>query len=252
MNFPEFVEAVQTMRTPDEIVMAWGGYMNENLGPIRATYGYFIKGALPGRDQYFASTFDSSFLDDYAERDRAAEDLAYQFAERGAGPFTWDRLKTQGEWSKNELVLFEDSSDAGMKVGMSSSLFSEPGILACFSAASEQADFDMDRHMAEIYAVTCVMHRAHISLLSEWDERIVPFTKREREVFTLVARGKSSWDIGEILLISEATVKFHIANCFRKLGVNARIPAVLKAVYTKQISLDPSDILVPIRSDSTK
>ena len=51
-------------------------------------------------------------------------------------------------------------------------------------------------------------------------------TEREREVLRLLADGLSNKRIGETLFISESTVKFHIRNIIRKLGVTKRTDAV--------------------------
>lgn len=54
-------------------------------------------------------------------------------------------------------------------------------------------------------------------------------TDREREVLRLLAEGKSNGEIGGVLYISESTVKFHIRNLIRKLGVSKRTDAVYVA-----------------------
>jgi DNA-binding CsgD family transcriptional regulator len=50
-------------------------------------------------------------------------------------------------------------------------------------------------------------------------------TGREAEVLRLVAGGASNRDVGARLWISEATVRRHLANIFRKLGVSSRTAA---------------------------
>ncbi|GEM_PF-2020850 len=47
-------------------------------------------------------------------------------------------------------------------------------------------------------------------------------TPREREIFTLTARGYSSPFIAEKLVISDSTVRFHQRNIYTKLGVNSK------------------------------
>lgn len=53
-------------------------------------------------------------------------------------------------------------------------------------------------------------------------------TSRERDALTWVAEGKSDWEIGVILGLSETTVRFHVDNARRKLGAVNRIHAVAK------------------------
>jgi LuxR family quorum sensing-dependent transcriptional regulator len=60
---------------------------------------------------------------------------------------------------------------------------------------------------------------------------------RELEVLRWVKEGKSSWEIGEILSISERTVKFHLSNIFRKLNVISRAQAVAKSLQYGYLEL---------------
>ncbi len=53
---------------------------------------------------------------------------------------------------------------------------------------------------------------------------------REIEVLKWAKEGKSSWEIGRILNISERTVKFHFSNIFKKLNVVNRSQAVAKGI----------------------
>ena len=54
-------------------------------------------------------------------------------------------------------------------------------------------------------------------------------TPRELEVFRLVAQGKSNAEIAADLVISETTVKTHVARMMMKLGVHDRVQAVVLA-----------------------
>jgi DNA-binding NarL/FixJ family response regulator len=52
-------------------------------------------------------------------------------------------------------------------------------------------------------------------------------SEREREVLHLVAAGLTNVRIAETLVLSPHTVRTHVRNCLRKLGVNTRAQAVL-------------------------
>lgn len=54
-------------------------------------------------------------------------------------------------------------------------------------------------------------------------------TNRERDVLCWAAEGKTAWEIGTILSISERTVKFHLSNIYRKMGVSTRAQALVIA-----------------------
>ncbi len=52
-------------------------------------------------------------------------------------------------------------------------------------------------------------------------------TEREQEILTLVAKGLRNKDIANAAFISEATVKVHLKNILKKLGVSSRVEASL-------------------------
>ncbi len=55
-------------------------------------------------------------------------------------------------------------------------------------------------------------------------------TRREQEVLFWVSEGKRNSEIGQILRISPGTVKRHLENLYRKLGVENRHGAARRAL----------------------
>lgn len=63
---------------------------------------------------------------------------------------------------------------------------------------------------------------------SQAENQLDALSRREKEILGLISQGKSNREIGEILHLSESTVKHHVTNIFSKLGLNNRAQA---AVY---------------------
>ena len=60
-------------------------------------------------------------------------------------------------------------------------------------------------------------------------------TERECDVLTCMLEGLNNRKIAERLVVSLGTVKFHVSNIFRKLGVNNRVEAVKLAIEQKLV-----------------
>ena len=61
-------------------------------------------------------------------------------------------------------------------------------------------------------------------------------SERETAVLEAVARGLSNREIGRQLWISEQTVKFHLRNVYRKLGISSRTEAARYAYRTGRVA----------------
>lgn len=63
-------------------------------------------------------------------------------------------------------------------------------------------------------------------------------SERELEILIHVVKGASNKEIGQALFISEKTVKNHLSSIFRKLEVEDRTQAALKAIKLKLVDLE--------------
>jgi len=66
-------------------------------------------------------------------------------------------------------------------------------------------------------------------------------TPRQRDCMVLAAQGKSDWEIGKLLGISESTVHKHIEDAKRRFGVSTRIQLVVRGLAEARLSF--TDIL---------
>ena len=95
---------------------------------------------------------------------------------------------------------------------------------------------DIEYSLPILAMISTYMYEALVRILQKGEEqKTVRLSKREIEILSWVANGKSSWAISQILKISENTVLTHLKRIHIKLGVNTRQHAVAKAISSRLI-----------------
>ncbi len=74
---------------------------------------------------------------------------------------------------------------------------------------------------------------------AEIDGKPLLLTKREREVFELLAQGLTGEEIATRLTVAPETVRTHVRNGMEKLQAHTRTGAVVEALKTKEIRRSP-------------
>lgn len=63
-------------------------------------------------------------------------------------------------------------------------------------------------------------------------------TKRETEIFNLLAQNKSTIQIANLLKVSEKTIRNHISNVIGKLDVTSRTQALVELIKLNIIKIN--------------
>ncbi|UWU75669.1 LuxR family transcriptional regulator [Bradyrhizobium huanghuaihaiense] len=173
------------------------------------------------------------WCDRYFKREYHTIDPVVRRTPMLARPFLWDQLADHYQLLPDERRVLDEAKEAGLKHGMSVPLFGPAGRVSVVSFASASDDADPQDRIGHLNALAGQFHNAYGEIARPCNngcERKVALSQREINCLRWVGEGKSSWEIGRILDISENTVNFHIKNAMRKLDATSRIQAVIIAI----------------------
>lgn len=193
------------------------------------------------------------FLEAY-DRRRAPNDPLSEFLTKSSKPFIWSHLgKALGTAARG---LSETAHSYGLTDGVCVPVHRPGGYVGALGLAGPVNN--INKHAAVILQLMSIhFHDRVRELLDECNRQEaaapcrvngrakkggkengqVVLSPRERECVAWVAEGKTDWDIGEILGISQSTAHFHVENAKKKLQVPTRVQLVVKAIGRGDISI---------------
>jgi LuxR family quorum sensing-dependent transcriptional regulator len=154
-------------------------------------------------------------------------------ARRRMTPFTWLDAKDARPLKAAEREVWSAVLSWGWNNGFVLPVHGPGGYFATVSMASPERDLDLgDDNRLHLQMIAMLAHeRCHLpAKLASVAQPIDIMSARELECLRWVAAGKSDWEIGSILSISAATVKFHLNGARAKLGARTRAQAVARLV----------------------
>jgi DNA-binding NarL/FixJ family response regulator len=129
----------------------------------------------------------------------------------------------------------------------------EAGAVVCMSASLPVAEVETPADTATPRALVAAIARQPIHAVANGTARQearenapipvapCPLTARELEILRAVAEGHTNARIGRLLWVTEQTVKFHLSNIYRKLGVSNRTEASRYALVNGMVTLPPCE-----------
>jgi DNA-binding NarL/FixJ family response regulator len=116
-----------------------------------------------------------------------------------------------------------------LRAGASGFLLKDAPVEELLAAVSAVADGDAQLSPAVTRRLLDQVARRLPAPVAHGEDALSELTEREREVLRLLALGLSNAEIAEALVVSEPTVKTHVSNVLRKLGLRDRVQAVIFA-----------------------
>lgn len=189
--------------------------------------------------EFVMSNYDETWRQLYAENDYKAVDPTVAHVITGVAPLLWDDdlYADDGPRSLRAAARLH-----GMDCGVTIPIHAPDGGLGSFNAFIDTRRVPVlaaRRHLLTVLPHLCLLsvqlHGLVTSSLRAPPSPKVYLTQRERECLRWIAAGKSTWEIGCILNISEHGVTHHIRNVMRKFDCTSRHVAAARALAQKLI-----------------
>lgn len=203
---------------------------------------YIVRSPTGTKQTHVLSSYPEEWKRQYKVADYLSIDPIVKFAVNKVTPYEWSDALDNSSLDSKQMAFYEEAKHAGFSVGASIPLRGHGQCVATFSIVlSERQDLFSKlwkEHKHTLHMLACYAHEKMVPLAyAESDLRKQQLSPRERECLLWAARGKSAWEIGEILKLSKSTIDEYSANACRKMGVKNRIQAVVLAIMSGQIEI---------------
>lgn len=165
----------------------------------------------------------------YFERNYAKIDPVISEAKRNPQLFLWNEILVDRSVTRKQQRIFQEAADFSLNEGICIPIYGPRCRTAFVTLAGAKIDLD-PLARATVHFMALYTYNRLTNLAGEKPPRIAQLTAREAECLCWAARGKTDWEIGEILSISERTAHWYIESAKSKIGVSTRIQAVVAAL----------------------
>ena len=175
---------------------------------------------------------DTLPLETYVKERAFTRDPILHRAEGSITPVSWNTHRWDRPLPRSEKSVLSLLRDLNIASGVSIPIHG-PGLrfsVLCLSTQDRQDDAQRVRGELEGALQLLGAYVATYYQDSGAANQSVSLTAREIDCLSWTSEGKTAWEIGQILSISERTVRFHLSNAMRKLDAATKHQAVLKAL----------------------
>lgn len=173
----------------------------------------------------------SEWAERYFSRGYLFNDPAIKGVLTGGSPFVWRDLEPTYRDNSDAAKVMNEAGDFGLAQGFTVPLITLEGHAAGFSFAGPRIELPESAKGMLMLLATYGLGRALKFYRFECAKNTgLDLSEREREALKWAAEGKSEWEIGVILNISEHTADKHLRTAKHKLGVTNRTHAIAEAI----------------------
>jgi DNA-binding CsgD family transcriptional regulator len=239
-QFHDELRHLSSAKTLDEITTICQRYASD-LGFDNFIYALRIPSQFSESQIVLVKGFPDEWLNHYFESAFYECDPVIKYCNNAIVPVAWHNLRV-AETSTAARVMHE-ATEFGLKTGISMPIHTAQGEFGIFSFSINSqllsAQLVAQQAMLYVQLMAGYVHEAIRRVLNLHNKPVGLLTEREKECLRWAADGKTSWEIAQLLHVTERTANFHLNNVMLKLDVSNRQHAIAKAVLQGFISPQP-------------
>jgi LuxR family quorum sensing-dependent transcriptional regulator len=185
-------------------------------------------------DSVLMNGWPKGWFEQYSKSNFYPHDPVVKFTRTQTKSFCWNQTPVSPDDKIAQSIMDIAAVDYRMRHGLCVPIHGVHG----YQASVSFAGFEVEERVEAKSAVEIVAVYAfnRFNQLRSITNAVKVLTAREREVMVWIAAGKSAWDIGSILSVSEDTVNKTVASAMRRLNVYNRPQAVAESIRRGEIS----------------
>jgi LuxR family transcriptional regulator, quorum-sensing system regulator CviR len=209
----------------------------QNMFPFDRLLTGLVRLGPDGTFAGFANVINASYPDEwlylYWKNGYAEIDPVFQSMLQSPATQHWQQTYKKMQTEK-QLEFVTTARQFGLADGITTGSVDRACSLATFCSFAGGKELDADRYLPLVEYMGYHVHMALMRTAPEnttlTDHCVKGLSPREVTILNWMKNGKTNWEIGRILGVSERTIRFHIESIFSKLEVTSRSQAVATAM----------------------
>ena len=236
-NFLEILHYTSQAGTPEqlrEVLLLFQSYF-----PFTRALGGLVRLGPNGMFAGFGNIVNASYPDEwlylYWKNGFADVDPVFRSALQSPGTQHWQTVYEKKDLSSEKAHEFITTArQFGLCDGITTGSVDQACGLATFCSFASDQSIDGERLVPLVeylgYHIHMALLRTAPKAAPKSERCIKELSSREVTILNWMKNGKTNWEIGKILGVSERTIRFHVESIFAKLEVTSRSQAVATAI----------------------
>lgn len=219
-----FIAGMAATRTLDDLIGCVNSVL-EKLGIDAFTFYEFTA----AQSNLIEGSFPTEWTDRYKEHGYDVFDPVFRRLRYDISPFDWRELSMGFSKGPKSKRVLNEATEFGLRDGFTIPICDLTGVRGVLSFSARHIE-PHPKLLPALHLISVYAHAKYNEIKANAEPESKALSDREIECLHWSAAGKTDWEIGMILSISETTVRTHLEHVRTKLNATNKVHAVAEAL----------------------